>query len=612
MSSHDPLLCILKVTTSSENSSKSKFNQTYTDFNEKRVIWEKSRVPEYQNLAELALKDALNYWRCPEAIPLLCSLFSQLLVKCADMTFETKSRRKMSSNLKKSLKLKKAERKLKKAFRKWDVSGKPRSVDDLTRKSYVNARSNVQKVKRVEENHNHTKTNNFLMNADINDKNKVFTKMKSIRREKTKAPTKLITPVGTYYGDDILEEFAADSENLGRLKGDCKEFDNDFYRLCVLDNAYIFDFKGEDQIQIPEMSKEAFEDIIYKNMKPGKASDIYHCTVEHLRECGEAAQDCIRELINMIIRNIYYLSCSQAKVGLGTSIHKSRKKPVDLSQSYRRVTVTPQIGGILDRYINPDARALFRLVQDPGQYGFTEEMSYLLASVERGECQHWAVDHKISCFGVSLDGEAAFPSVERQIQIRELYSTGERGDLLQYSRNTYENTECYMKLDGKLSRKFREWRGNRQGHVRADGHYKAYINPCLEAVNKADLGFQIGPFNVGATCCADDTYVLSDSPSGLQAAINIVDHYAKRYRVNFNPAKTKAVVTASKVDMAFYKDTKPWLLNGERIKVVNENEHLGLIVSGWSEEQKNVDQKINNCRNSCLPCQAPHIATNAN
>ena len=98
----------------------------------------------------------------------------------------------------------------------------------------------------VEENQNHTKTNNFLMNADINDKNKVFTKMKSIRREKTKATTKLITPVGTYYGDDILEGFAADSENLGRLKGDCKEFDNDFYRLCVLDNAYIFEFKGED------------------------------------------------------------------------------------------------------------------------------------------------------------------------------------------------------------------------------------------------------------------------------------------------------------------------------------------------------------------------------
>ena len=89
----------------------------------------------------------------------------------------------------------------------------------------------------------------------------------------------------------------------------------------------------------------------------------------------------------MIIKNIYFLTCPQAKVGLGTYIHKGRKKPINQSSSYRRVTVTPQIGGILDRYINPEARAIFRPVQSPSQYGFTEAVSYLLAAVERGESQ---------------------------------------------------------------------------------------------------------------------------------------------------------------------------------------------------------------------------------
>ena len=150
-----------------------------------------------------------------------------------------------------------------------------------------------------------------------------------------------------------------------------------------------------------------------------------------------------------------------------------------------------------------------------------------MAAVERGECQRWAVDQKLNCYGVSLDGEAAFPSVEREIQVRELFSIGETGDYLRYSNNTYQNTECQIKLAGKLSRRFREWRGNRQGHVRADGHYKAYINPCLNAVNRADLGFHIGPICVGATCCADDQYIQSDNPSGLQSSLDIVSHYAK-------------------------------------------------------------------------------------
>ena len=96
-----------------------------------------------------------------------------------------------------------------------------------------------------------------------------------------------------------------------------------------------------------------------------------------------------------------------------------------------------------------------------------------MASMVRGECQRWARDNGLTC----LDGDAAFPSVEREIQIRELYSVGERGDFLKYSSNTYKNTDCYLKLDGKISRRITEFKGNRQGHVRASGHYKAYVNP---------------------------------------------------------------------------------------------------------------------------------------
>ena len=94
--------------------------------------------------------------------------------------------------------------------------------------------------------------------------------------------------------------------------------------------------------------------------------------------------------------------------------------------------------------------------QSKDQLGFTAGVSYLLAAVQRGECQRWAIDKKLTCFGVSLDGEAAFPSVERDIQIRELYANGERGDYLEYSRNTYKNIECNLKQNGKLSRKIEE------------------------------------------------------------------------------------------------------------------------------------------------------------
>ena len=74
-----------------------------------------------------------------------------------------------------------------------------------------------------------------------------------------------------------------------------------------------------------------------------------------------------------------------------------------------------------------------------------------------------------------------------------------------------------MKQGDKLSREIVEYKGSRQGHKRASGHFKTYINPCLTAANSPQLGFFIGPICVSAVCVADDTYVLSNDPRSLQA-----------------------------------------------------------------------------------------------
>ena len=356
------------------------------------------------------------------------------------------------------------------------------------------------------------------------------------------------------------------------------------------------------------MTLSRLNHILHNKMKAGKACDIYQVTVEHLRHCGTTTKLLILDFINRILRNIYYLSCPQIKLGLGTAIHKAKGKPVSKSSSYRRITVVPIIGALIDYHLDPVAEDLFRPSQSPDQLGFTAGVSYLLAAIQRGECQRWAIDQKQTCFGVSLDGEAAFPSVERSIQVRKLYSAGERGDLLHYSKNTYVNTECHLKLQDKLSRKVKEHKGNRQGHGRASGHFKVYINSCLLSLNSTSLGFHLGPLCSTAVCVADDAYMHSDSPSGLQGALDILSHYAKRYQLKFNADKTKIVVTGSKQDMAFYKETTPWKLDGQRVPVVDANDHLGLVVAGLDEEQRNVDKNISKCRASLLKLLGPAFA----
>ena len=85
-------------------------------------------------------------------------------------------------------------------------------------------------------------------------------------------------------------------------------------------------------------------------------------------------------------------------------------------------------------------------------------------------------------------------------------------------------------------------------------------------------------------CVADDTYILSGDPRKLQSIINIVSHYSRRYRVTFGADKTKVTITGSRQDMAYYKDINLWSLDGTPLNVTEDNEHLGLIVSGIDVE----------------------------
>ena len=90
------------------------------------------------------------------------------------------------------------------------------------------------------------------MHATSHDRNRVYSVLRSLRKLGDKASTNLLeSPAGTFYGNDILEGFAADAEYLGKPTEDNNYFDKELYELCILDNLYIFEFKGDQTLKIP-------------------------------------------------------------------------------------------------------------------------------------------------------------------------------------------------------------------------------------------------------------------------------------------------------------------------------------------------------------------------
>ena len=101
-------------------------------------------------------------------------------------------------------------------------------------------------------------------------------------------------------------------------------------------------------------------------------------TTEHLRFAGDSFFDLLCTFINRLLRNIYFLSSPEFKISIASVIYKGKGKPRNHHKSYRLVRVCPLICRIIDEHIRPQAVELSRPLQSRNQYGFTENITYLM------------------------------------------------------------------------------------------------------------------------------------------------------------------------------------------------------------------------------------------
>ena len=335
------------------------------------------------------------------------------------------------------------------------------------------------------------------METHKNDINKVYSKLKKIRGEKYKNTEidHLETLVGTYKGENILEGFCANTEKLCNTTSDQNESDHEFYKMCSEDNKIIFQLTSDEEISIPKMMLPQLKTILFKKLKLNKACDIFKLTVEHLRNCGDKTLSLILNLLNSIIEHLNCLSSPQLNTQVATIIHKGKGKPVYNYKSYRQVRVAPLLGRLLHEHLRPIKIRMTKTTQNMNQYGFTEGITYMMGALQRHEVEKFCQDNKMTFFGCSLDGESAFEVVDRTIQLRELYCAGQRGELWKASKYSYKNFLTQIKMNHKISRKFKETAGVKQGHINSSDDYKIYINSAsaLNTIDTSTLGVWVGP-----------------------------------------------------------------------------------------------------------------------
>ena len=100
-----------------------------------------------------------------------------------------------------------------------------------------------------------------------------------------------------------------------------------------------------------------------------------------------------------------------------------------------------------------------------------------------------------------------------------------------------------------------------------------YINDLLEELNSSNLGVTMPRTKITALGYADDVVLLADSPSKLQAQINICERWSRRNGMSFNTTKCK--ILALNVGLKGLKFT----VSGNSIETVTKIKYLGITLS---------------------------------
>ena len=176
-----------------------------------------------------------------------------------------------------------------------------------------------------------------------------------------------------------------------------------------------------------------------------------------------------------------------------------------------------------------------------------------------------------------------------------LFNDGISLPLWELYRDMYTDVRSAVKVNGTLSREFKELVGIRQGAGTSSGCFRRRGTDGLMQLSSLEESYKIGTIQVGAPTCADDTIMLSTTIMGAQLQLSLAEHNANCHRFQFSDKKTKVMVMNSKS----FDLLEPFELNGKMIEFSNEEKHLGIHRTIDGKNKITVTERVKAGRRAC-------------
>ncbi|CAF1069867.1 unnamed protein product [Brachionus calyciflorus] len=110
----------------------------------------------------------------------------------------------------------------------------------------------------------------------------------------------------------------------------------------------------------------------------------------------------------------------------------------------------------------------------------------------------------------------------------------------------YDSSNGCVSLNGVFSKMFKIYCGVKQGGVLSAYLFNIFINDIIESCLKLNVGALINKLNVSIITYADDLSLMSPSDAHLQLMLDECSEYSKKWKIKFNPTKSKIVNFSTK------------------------------------------------------------------
>ena len=265
------------------------------------------------------------------------------------------------------------------------------------------------------------------------------------------------------------------------------------------------------------------------------------------------------------------------KHGYIIPIPKGHCKSLNNPSNYRGITLLSCISKVFEKILLNRPLHLQSSIH-PLQGGFRPHFSCLHSAFLLQEAiQSLRLKKKKACVAF-IDVHKAFDTVWHVGLIVKPYERSIPHYILQLIVRWYENLSSAVLWQSSLSRSFSIMQGVRQGAILSPLLYSVFVDDLLMTLQKS--GYGVDSIFCGAPMYADDLALICDSPTDLQAMLNIVSSYASFWRYKINADKSCIMVfRESPQSRLKNRLSRAWYINNSIIPECDEHHHLGILRS---------------------------------